>query len=108
MEIVNENSLPVTYVGRGRRNKYKWDEWLVPNQTSRITRGVDFEIHSSTMIPQIYNAAARRDGAVEVKRGRDTKNREIIDITFTSNIPTLTDEELDEDLFPQGIQSNDA
>jgi len=97
MEIVDDNSRPVTYLTMGRKNKYKWDEWLVHGKTVRIVQGKDFDVPPATLFPQIYNAAQRRSGKVEVRRGLDHLNHNTMDITFTLNHP-ISDEEINADL----------
>jgi hypothetical protein len=85
MEIVDENSEPLIKNKGGRQGFHKWDEWLKHNVTVRLVQGVDFESTIPAFMPQIYNAARRRNGTAHVSKGRDMLDRDILEVTFSFN-----------------------
>jgi len=85
VQIVDENTPPLIQKKRGRKTLYKWDDFLKHNKTIRLTRGEDYHVPTESFLPQVYNAARRRNGTVSVTRGEDILDRDVLDVTFTFN-----------------------
>jgi hypothetical protein len=90
-EFVDENTPPLIQNKGGRKGIYKWDDWFKHNKSIRLTQGKDFDVSVQTFMPQIYNAASRRNGTVTVKKGEDILGNTILEVTFSFNAKYFRD-----------------
>lgn len=61
---------------------YPWDEWLDPDRTVRVTRGVDFDKPVESFRTSAYGVAKTMGGSVKTRRGVDEAGREYVDIDY--------------------------
>lgn len=74
-------------VKRGRRPKYDWDKWFVDGKTTELVEGEDFTCNVASIRQMAYTRAMGRGYVKTSSFQRQTDNKWIVEITFSTLSP---------------------
>lgn len=72
---------------KGRKPKYKWDDWLEVGKVITLRKGFDYDCTTAAMVVQIRSAASKKGKSVRILVAEDERS-------LTFKVERLTREEL--------------